>query len=54
VTSDPKPEPVRDLSGRRDIATLRPEVAAVKDIMDFAMPNGFETDEELDDYLRWY
>ena len=54
MTTDPNPEPVRDLSGRADIAALLRDVPVVKDIKDFAVPGAFETDEELDDFLNWY
>jgi hypothetical protein len=54
VTSDPKPDTVCDLSGRADIATLLGDLPVVKDIKDFAVDGVFETDEELEDFLRWY
>ena len=54
MTRDPNPEPVRDLSARTDIAALLREVPVVKDVKDFVVPGVFETDEELDDFLRWY
>ena len=54
MTTDPNPEPVRDLSARADIAALLRDVPVVKDIKDFAVPGVFETDEELDDFLNWY
>lgn len=52
MTSDH--EPVRDLSACTNIAALLRDVPVVKDIKDFAVPGVFETDEELDDFLRWY
>lgn len=52
VTSDPNPEPVRDLSSRNDIEALRRTLPVVKDIKDYAVPGIFETDEELEDFQR--
>lgn len=54
VTTDPHGESVRDLSASTNIAALVHDVPVVRDIKDFAVPGVFETDEELDDFLRWY
>lgn len=53
MTTDPDPAPVRDLSARADVAALLREVPVVQNVHDFAVPGVFETDEELDDFLRW-
>lgn len=52
MTSDPNPEPARDLSARNDIEALERTLPVVKDIGDYAVPEFFETDEEFEDFQR--
>jgi hypothetical protein len=53
VTSNPDPEPIRDLSARNDIEALRRNLPVVKDIKDYAAPEFFDTDEEFNEFQRW-
>lgn len=53
MTSHPHPEPIRELSARTDIEALHRALPIVKDIKDFTVPGVFQTDNELEDFLRW-
>lgn len=53
MTVDPAPEAQGDLASRADVDALLREVPAIVDARDLSDDTVFESDDEVDDFLRF-